>query len=86
MLKYFVKTFFLIPEANKTCKVLVVNKIKIYYRKLGKLIGYKFEFEKSSPHKEGNQIDLCRYLYVKWQYFVTVAFAKDILKYRVIVL
>lgn len=76
----------MIPEANKTCKVLMVNKIKIYYRKLGKLIGYKFEYEKSSPHKEGNQIDLCRYMYVKWQYFCHGYFYMDILKCRVTVL
>lgn len=66
MLKYFVKTFILIPEANKTCKVLTANETIIHFRKLGKLTGYKFGFEGSTPHREGNQIDLCRYLYVKW--------------------
>lgn len=60
MLKYFVKTSILIPEANKTCKVLTANDIIILFRKLGKLTGYKFGFEGSTPHREGNQIDLCR--------------------------
>lgn len=69
MLKYFVKTSILIPEANKTCKVLTANDIIILFRKLGKLTGYKFGFEGSTPHREGNQIDLCRYLYVQWEKF-----------------
>uniref|UniRef100_A0A8W8M8J5 Cadherin domain-containing protein n=1 Tax=Magallana gigas TaxID=29159 RepID=A0A8W8M8J5_MAGGI len=31
-----------------------------WIQKLGKLTGYKFGFEGSTPHREGNQIDLCR--------------------------
>lgn len=54
MLKYFVKIFILIFEVNKICKVFIVNEIIIYFRKLGKFIGYKFGFEGLMLNREGN--------------------------------